>query len=137
MASAESRCRRLWTALLFALSFCLIGCKRMPSDEKVELGRQMLDYDTPVDPTLQMRIEEIDSRLRTRFEMTTEQVAPGVLDLLTGRVAMIHPDREAYAASVAKIGILLAYFALRPEAANSLDAQTRHDLGLMVKASRN
>jgi beta-lactamase class A len=36
-----------------------------------------------------------------------------------------------------KIGILLAYFQLHPQAATNLDAQTRHDLGLMVKASDN
>ena len=29
---------------------------------------------------------------------------------------MIHPDRIEYAASVAKVGILLAYFQLHPEA---------------------
>ena len=32
---------------------------------------------------------------------------------------MIHPDRETYAASVPKIGILLAYFELHPEAADA------------------
>jgi len=39
----------------------------------------------------------------------------GLLDLKTLRLAMIHPDREEYAASVPKIGILLAYFQLHPE----------------------
>jgi beta-lactamase class A len=38
---------------------------------------------------------------------------------------------------VAKIGILLAYFQLRPNAVQTLDRQTRHELGLMVKASSN
>jgi beta-lactamase class A len=42
-----------------------------------------------------------------------------------------------YAASVAKIGILLAYFELHPAAAANLDATTRHELGLMIKASSN
>jgi beta-lactamase class A len=50
---------------------------------------------------------------------------------------MIHPDRVEYAASVAKIGILLAYFELRPESARHLDPQVRHELGLMAKASSN
>ena len=50
---------------------------------------------------------------------------------------MIHPDRVEYAASVAKIGILLAYFQLHPDAARQLDPQTRHELGLMAKASSN
>ncbi len=42
--------------------------------------------------------------------MTTEQTDVGLLDLQTLRVAMVRPDHEEYAASVAKIGILLAYF---------------------------
>ena len=39
-----------------------------------------------------------------------------ILDLNRLRLAMIHPDRIDYAASVAKVGILLAYFQLHPEA---------------------
>jgi len=50
---------------------------------------------------------------------------------------MIHPDAEQYGASVPKIGILLAYFQFHPEAATNLNAQTRHELGLMIKASDN
>lgn len=46
---------------------------------------------------------------------------------------MIHPDRVEYAASIAKIGILLAFIEKNPD----LDAQTKHDLGLMTKASSN
>jgi len=69
--------------------------------------------------------------------MTTEQTAVGVLDLKGLRLAMVHPDRIDYAASVAKVGILLAYFQLHPEAATHLDPQTRHELGLMAKASSN
>ena len=69
--------------------------------------------------------------------MTTAQTAVGVLDLNTLRLAMIHPDREEYAASIPKVGILLAYFQLHPEAATNLNAQTRHELGLMAKASNN
>ncbi|HEX8616622.1 MAG TPA: serine hydrolase [Thermoanaerobaculia bacterium] len=96
-----------------------------------------MNYDTPTDAALQQRLEAIDARLRAKHGMTTEQTAVGVLDLRAPRVAMIHPDRIEYAASVAKIGILLAYFELHPEAASSLDAQTAHELGLMVKASSN
>lgn len=96
-----------------------------------------LNYDTPVDPELQSRVEAIDARLREKHGMTTEQTAVGVLDLRTSRVAMIHPDRIEYAASVPKIGILLAYFHLHPEAATNLDKETAHELGLMVKASSN
>jgi beta-lactamase class A len=50
---------------------------------------------------------------------------------------MVHPDREEYAASVAKIGILLAYFKLHPEAATNISAEAKHELGLMAKASSN
>jgi beta-lactamase class A len=50
---------------------------------------------------------------------------------------MIHPDRIEYAASVPKIGILLAYFQLKPEASSRLDPATQHELGLMAKASSN
>jgi beta-lactamase class A len=98
----------------------------------------VLDYDTKVDPALQSKLESIDTALRKQFDMTTEQTAVGLLDLKTRRVAMIHPDRIEYAASVPKVGILLAYFQLHPEAAaGKLDEQTRHELGLMAKASNN
>jgi beta-lactamase class A len=97
----------------------------------------VLDYDTPTDRWLQSRIEKIDTRLRGKYGISTEQTAVGVLDLNHARLAMIHPDRIEYAASVAKIGILLAYFQLHPEAGTQLDAETEHELGLMIKASSN
>ncbi len=96
-----------------------------------------LDYSTPTDPRLQRDLEQIDRRLRERWGMTPEQTAVGVLDLRTLRLAMVNPDREEYAASVPKIGILLAYFQLHPAAATHLAPETRHELGLMVKASDN
>jgi len=96
-----------------------------------------LDYNTPVDPASQARLEAIDARLRARYGMTPQQTAVGVLDLKRLRLAMIHPDRIEYAASVPKIGILLAFFQLHPDAARNLDPETRRELGLMVKASSN
>ena len=96
-----------------------------------------LDYETPVDPALQARIESIDAELRAKYEMPADATDVGVLDLRRPRVAMIHPDKIEYAASVAKIGILLAYFQRHPEAAKDLDPTTRHELGLMIKASSN
>lgn len=96
-----------------------------------------LKYSAEADPVLQVRLERIDAQLRSRYGMKTEQTATGVLDLQTSRVAMIHPDRGEYAASVAKIGILLAYFVLHEEAAAFLAPETRHQLGLMIKASNN
>jgi len=97
----------------------------------------MITYDTPVDRALQRDVEALDSRLRDAYGMTTEQTAVGVLDLKHHRLAMIHPDRIEYAASVAKVGILLAYFQLHPDAATALAPETRHELGLMAKPSSN
>ena len=96
-----------------------------------------LDYNTPTNPALQSKLEAIDEGLRKKYDMTPAQAAVGLLDLKRQRLAMIHPDRGEYAASVAKIGILLAYFELHPAAATNLDANTRHELGLMIKASSN
>jgi beta-lactamase class A len=96
-----------------------------------------LDYDSKVDPVLESKLETIDSELRAKYEMTSKQTAIGVLDLKHLRLAMVRPDHEEYAASVAKLGILLAYFQLHPEAATNLNSETRHELGLMVKASSN
>src|SRR5205814_2515380 len=89
------------------------------------------------DPALQSKVERIDADLRTKYAMQSEQTAVGVLDLVNLRLAMIRPDAIEYAASVPKIGILLAYFQLHPQAATNLDPQTRHELGLMAKASDN
>jgi beta-lactamase class A len=101
------------------------------------LDNYVLDYETPVDPALQARLEGLDARLRNKYGMTPAQTAVGVLDLKSFRLAMVYPDRMEYAASVAKVGILLAYFQLRPEAAHHLDPVTRHELGLMAKNSSN
>jgi beta-lactamase class A len=96
-----------------------------------------LDFDSPVDPKLQATLESIDTSLREKFNITTDQTAVGLLDLNTLHLAVIHPDREEYGASVPKVGILLAYFQLHPEAATSLDPTIAHELGLMAKASNN
>jgi beta-lactamase class A len=96
-----------------------------------------LEYSSPTDPALQAKLEALDAALRAKYGLTTNQTAVGVLDLAHPRLAMLHPDRIEYAASVAKIGILLAYFQLHPAAATNLDAATRHELGLMAKISSN
>lgn len=96
-----------------------------------------LDYDSPVDPMLQAQLESADAALRAKYDMSTDDTAVGLLDLRTLRLAAIHPDHEDYAASVAKIGILYAWFKLRPAEATNINAQTRHELGLMVKPSSN
>jgi beta-lactamase class A len=110
------------------------GCATAP---KTFLANYQLNFDTPVEPALQAQIESLDAGQRASYEMTTEQTAVGLLDLNTLRLAMIHPDRGEYAASVPKIGILLAYFALRPAAVTNLSGETRRELGLMVKVSDN
>ena len=112
--------------VFFVAALVLAGCRSFT-----------LNYDTRVDASLQKRVEEIDARLREKYGIAADQTDVGVLDLQHPRVAMIHPDHIEYAASVAKIGILLAYFQLHPEAATNLDKETAHDLGLMIKPSSN
>lgn len=97
----------------------------------------LLDFNTVPDRALQAEVEAIDDRLRNRYGMTKEHTAVGVLDFMRQRLAMLRPDRITYGASVPKIGILLAYFELHPEAATKLNPQTRHELGLMIKVSSN
>jgi beta-lactamase class A len=115
----------------------LAGCATVAPQMKTAFESWTLDYDTPTDSALQTQVEGIDGALREKFGMTPEQTAVGVLDLQRLRLAMIHPDRIEYAASVPKIGILLAYFQRHPEAATNLSSQTRHELGLMIKVSSN
>lgn len=112
-------------ALLLTLAL-LAGCR--------SAAMFRLDYDTQVDPALQARLEAIDARLRAKHGIAPEQTDVGLLDLRHPRVAMIHPDQIEYAASVAKVGILLAWFRLHDQMP---DAQTQHELGLMIKASSN
>lgn len=131
---------RRWKLQLTAivLEVVLAGCTTTSSPGlKTSFAKYTLDFNTPVTPAFQTQVEKIDTTLRAKYGMTAEQTAVGVLDLNTARLAMIHPDREEYAASVAKIGILLAYFQLHPEAADHLDPTTRHELGMMAKISSN
>jgi beta-lactamase class A len=122
---------------LAAIALALAGCESNSSPTAHSMASFKLDYDTPTDPALQAKLEAIDVQLRARHGMMAEQTSVGVLDLNTLRLAMVHPDRIDYAASVPKIGILLAYFQLHPEAATNLDAQTRRELGEMIKISSN
>lgn len=120
---------------LILIGLCAGSFAAAPSTQP--FANYVLDYNTPTDPGLQKKLEEIDSTLRAKYHMTAEQTDVGLLDLLHLRLAMIHPDHEEYAASVAKIGILLTYFQVHPEAATHLDPTTQHELGLMAKASSN
>src|SRR5262245_33278531 len=120
--------------LLWRVMLCLVGCSTFASEADHALDSFVPNYDTPVNPPLQLKLETIHAGLRAKYRMTTNQTAVGLLDLTTLRLAMVHPDREEYAASVAKVGILLAYFELHLGAATNLDPQAVHELGLMCKA---
>lgn len=87
------------------------------------------------DPKLQLTLETIESDLRQKYGISTQQCATGVVDLQTGALAMTHPDRIEYAASLAKIGILLAWFKVHSLA--DLKGGISRELGLMVKSSNN
>ena len=127
-------------SLLAAVAFagsCAMAAPMMNSN--TDMQNYTLDYDTPVNPELQAQLEKIDTTLRAKYGLETNQTAIGLLDLRTMRLAMVRPDYELYAASVAKIGILLAYFQLHPALATNLDAhdtaRTRFD-GAGLPATR-
>ena len=122
-------------SLLAVMVFLAGGCTTTLPTMNSNFQNYTLDYNTPVTPPLQADLEKIDADLRAKHGMTAEQADVGLLDLQTLRLAMLRPDHEEYAASVAKIGILLAYIQLHPAAATNLDATTRHELGLMVRPS--
>lgn len=122
---------------LLAAALCVAGLAMASPQTNDVFANYVLDYETAVNPQLQSKVEQIDANLRGKYGLTTAQSAVGLLDLKTMQLAMIHPDREEYAASIPKVGILLAYFQLHPEAATNMNAQTRHELGLMAKASNN
>lgn len=117
-------------AILLPLWLC-IGCLAKSDDSTMHLNN-----DTTTDTRLQQELDAIDRSLRLQLQMDTTQAAAGVIDLQTGRIAMIHPDRIEYGASVPKVGILYAYFMLHPDV-TQLDIQTRRELGEMAKASSN
>lgn len=121
------------------LVFVLVGGAAVGSAAPMNAAFALytLDYQSPTDAALQSTVTAIDVRLRMKFGMALEHTAVGVLDLKTGRLALVRPDAIDYAASVPKIGILLAWFHEHPEAANSLDAATRSEFGRMIKESNN
>jgi beta-lactamase class A len=96
-----------------------------------------LDYDTPVDPHLQDRLSALDAELRAKHGMAAVDTAAGVLDLRSGRLALVRPDAITYAASLPKVAILLAWFHEHRDRIGALDANTRRELGEMIKRSGN
>ena len=133
----SKRAARAAIFLFVVTAICGSACRSVGPRRLRSFENYTLDYSTPTHPALQLQLEAIDASLRGKYGMTAAQTSVGVLDLQRLRLAMIHPDRMDYAASVAKIGILLAYFQLHPVAATNLDANTRHELGLMAKVSSN
>lgn len=121
----------------FIIFMAFVLCAGCASLERKALDAYVLDFSSRVNPALQRELEAIDVRLHEKYRMTTAETAVGLLDLKKLRLAMLRPERIEYAASVPKIGILLAYFHLHLNAASNLDPRTRHELGLMIKASNN
>lgn len=133
----ERRIKILRVLLPAVVVLLFTNCGSLPWPMNLDFKSYTLDYDSPLDAALQAKVEVIDSKLRARHGMTTAQTAVGVLDLNSLRLALLRSDRIDYAASVPKIGILLAYFQLHPEAATNLGAATRRELGEMIKISSN
>jgi beta-lactamase class A len=115
----------------------LTGCRTTCPSSMNSSVTDQIGFHSPTDAGLQQELERIDRSLQARHGISHGEVAVGVFDLKRFRLAMIDPDRMDYAASVAKIAILLAWFQLRPAAVTNLDSDVRHELGLMIKASSN
>lgn len=94
------------------------------------------DLPASVDPGLQAAVEAIDTRLRAELGFGDALSAAGVLELRTGRLALVRPDQIFYGASLPKVAILLGWYAQHPDPATT-DAATRHELGLVIKDSSN
>ena len=127
----------IWVSLALTLSYDATANEAVKQSASPALATYDLGFDTPTEPALQASVEALDARLRAKFGMAANQTSVGVLDLKTLRLALVRPDRIDYAASVPKIGILLAWFQLHPETATKLDPAMRHEFGLMIKASDN
>lgn len=128
---------RIWRWKTFGVVATLLLAARLAASTPMTPAAQAytLDYTTPTDAGLQAQIAALDVRLRAPLGIADNLAAVGVLDLRTLRLALVRPDAIDYAASIPKIGILLAWFATHP--LSDLDATTRHELGLMIKQSSN
>lgn len=126
---------RGFVVVLMLAMFALSAAAAAPTTQPYE--NFVLGYDNPIDHDLNQKLAAIDAAIRSQYAINADQTDVGLLDLDHLRLAMIHPDHVEYAASVMKIGILLAYFQTHPEAARKLDPTVRHELGLMIKVSSN
>jgi len=70
-------CRRFVAALALLAS---AGCASLAPDMKRVLESYTLDYNTPINATLQTELVSIDASLRAQYGMTTEQTTVGILD---------------------------------------------------------
>ena len=57
----------LWGISLPMLLLCFCGCSSIAPPTVNACQDYTLDYDTPVNPTLQAKLEKIDTDLRARF----------------------------------------------------------------------
>ena len=125
---------KIWALLAVGLS-AFVPCAAMQA-HPVSAGL-VIDHDTRPDAGLQATLERVDGALRDKFGVPADTVAVGLVDLRTARVAWLRPDAGDYAASVPKIGILLAWFATHPAVASAMNPEVRRELGEMIKRSGN
>ncbi len=135
--------KRCLTASLFVWAALIVAgfpvAQAQTQAQADDSPHAMLDIDTSTvgDVDLTMALARLDTALRVGLGIESDQTAVGLVDMQTGRVAMLRADTQYYAASVPKIAILLAYFHTHRDALESIDADTRHELGQMIKRSDN
>lgn len=128
---------RSWLPLAAALAALgVVGAGVAGEPERPWLKFEITAASQP-DPEWQRSVEAIDAALRAKWKLPAEARAVGVLDLRTSRLAWLRPDATTYAASIPKIGILLAWAEAHPERLRRLDPATRRELGEMIKRSSN
>lgn len=128
------RHRLPWAGALAALGLVTAGVAGEPAGPWTTFE---ITAESQPDAAWQRRVEEIDAALRAKWKLPAEARAVGVLDLRGARLAWLRPDAIAYAASLPKIGILLAWTEAHAGELPRLDAGTRRELGEMIKRSSN
>ncbi len=136
-------CRKIFSVVVMV---CLVGLS-VGQHEAIGISNRhpcpavdktiRLEVGSVGDPDMTLALARLDTALRRELGIESEQTAVGLLDLTTGRAAMLRADTQYYAASIPKIVILLTYFHTFPEKAEQLDDTTAHELGLMIKRSDN
>ncbi|MEZ6192446.1 MAG: serine hydrolase [Phycisphaerales bacterium] len=135
--------KQWWTIYAVLLTAAVLAMSNtapaQPADDAADPAWVSLDIDalSAGDQGLTLALARLDTALRRDMGIEADQTAVGLLDMTTGRFAMLRADTQYYAASIPKIAILLSYFQTHPLAADELDDTTRHELGLMIKQSDN